>query len=527
MLPSPTTADGRVPTTRATTTSFVTTPGPGTGTRPSHEHLRSTVAEYLARHPGERDALSGLLAALDGEEHPTHRASLPGHITCSGVVIDADGQVLHIEHKASGLLLTPGGHVEAGDATLLAAALREIAEETGIPPAGLVLTPEFGHTPIDVDVHRIEAAEAKGEGPHEHYDFRFVFRLAAAGSPDLVLQEEEVSGAVWLPQHEVRSPTLRAKLHDAALEGTVTPVNASAVIHDGQGRYLLHLRDVKPGIWAPGCWDLLGGGREPEDATPLDTVVRELREEAGLEIPGLRPYAVDHVPGTDGTLVPVQLFTGEWHGDPGTLTLTEGQLLAWRSLEHLPYLTMLPSTRQLLERHAAERPACHADDTGGAAGARWARAVVASAPPGTEPHIVGVHLVLEQDGKVLLGLRHPDSAYAGGMWHVLAGHCEYESATACLVREALEEAGLVIRPDDLTLVHTVHAVDRPGGRPRIQLFFRAGAWEGTPELREPDKTVAWRYEDVDGLPDTTVPYTRAALEGIRAGRPYTEMGWSR
>ncbi|MFF0429073.1 NUDIX domain-containing protein [Streptomyces sp. NPDC004520] len=307
---------------------------------------------------------------------------------------------------------------------------------------------------------------------------------------------------------------------DAAPDGSVTPVSASAVIHDGQGRYLLHLRDVKPGIWAPGCWDLLGGGREPDDATLLDTVVRELREEAGLEVPGLRPYAVERVTGTDGTLVPVQFFTGEWSGDPGTLTVTEGQLLAWRSLEQLPYLTMLPSTRKLLERHAAEHPA-------GDIVHRPPRTVAAVAPPGTEPHIVGVHLVLEQDGKVLLGRRHPDSAYAGGMWHVLAGHCEYEAATACLVREAHEEAGLVIGADDLTLVHTVHAVDRPGAPPRIQLFFRARAWKGTPELREPDKTVAWRYWDVDGLPDAIVPYTRAAIEGIRAGRPYTETGWSR
>ncbi|WP_369149020.1 NUDIX domain-containing protein [Streptomyces sp. R44] len=103
--------------------------------RPSRDHLYSTVGEYLARHPGERDTLSGLLTALAGEEDPTSRASLPGHITCSGVVIDADGRVLHIEHKASGLLLSPGGHVETGDETLLAAALRELAEQTGIPPS--------------------------------------------------------------------------------------------------------------------------------------------------------------------------------------------------------------------------------------------------------------------------------------------------------------------------------------------------------------------------------------------------------
>ncbi|WP_370409342.1 NUDIX domain-containing protein [Streptomyces fradiae] len=154
------------------------------------------------------------------------------------------------------------------------------------------------------------------------------------------------------------------------------------------------------------------------------------------------------------------------------------------------------------------------------------RRVKPGAPAGTVLHVVGVHLVLEREGKVLLGLRHPDSAFAGGLWHALAGHCEDEAATACLVREAQEEAGLVIEPGDLELVHTVHLVDGPGERPRIQLFFRARRWEGTPELREPDKCEAWRWWDAQGLPDALVPYTRAALDGMRAGRPYTEMGWA-
>lgn len=148
----------------------------------------------------------------------------------------------------------------------------------------------------------------------------------------------------------------------------------------------------------------------------------------------------------------------------------------------------------------------------------------ATAPPGTVPHVVGVHLHLERDGRVLLGLRHPDTPYAGGLWHALAGHCEDESATACLVREAYEEAGLVIDAADLRLVHTVHTAGRDGP-PRLQLFFRARRWEGDPEVREPDKCVAWRWWEAGEPPERLVPYTRAALDGIRAGRPYSETGW--
>ncbi|MGW2956542.1 NUDIX hydrolase [Streptomyces eurythermus] len=142
-------------------------------------------------------------------------------------------------------------------------------------------------------------------------------------------------------------------------------------------------------------------------------------------------------------------------------------------------------------------------------------------------NVVGVHLYLERDGQVLLGLRHPGSAYSGGSWHVLAGHCEAEAASACLVREAYEEAGLVIEPADVELVHTVPMREQPTDPPRVQLFFRALRWEGEPELREPDKCVQWAWWNVKDLPEPIVPYTRAAIEGIRAGRVYTEPGWTR
>ncbi|MBB5925754.1 NUDIX hydrolase [Streptomyces echinatus] len=145
---------------------------------------------------------------------------------------------------------------------------------------------------------------------------------------------------------------------------------------------------------------------------------------------------------------------------------------------------------------------------------------------GTLPHVIGVHLYLEDDqGRVLLGLRHPDSAYAGRTWHFLAGHCEREPALGCLVREAREEAGLVIDPADAEYVHAVHLVDGPGSPPRMQLVFRVRRWQGVPELREPDKCLAWQWWRPEKLPEPIVPYTRAAVDGIRAGRLYTEMGW--
>ncbi|MET9444075.1 NUDIX domain-containing protein [Streptomyces sp. NPDC006610] len=53
--------------------------------------------------------------------------------------------------------------MEAGDRTLLAAAVREVCEEAGIRPGDLCLIPQFLDAPIDVDLHDINANPANGE----------------------------------------------------------------------------------------------------------------------------------------------------------------------------------------------------------------------------------------------------------------------------------------------------------------------------------------------------------------------------
>jgi 8-oxo-dGTP pyrophosphatase MutT (NUDIX family) len=488
---------------------------------PSRSHIRATIETYLSRHAEERGSLARLLAVLDGAEEPSSRVTLPGHVTCSAVVIDRDRRVLHIGHRMTGLRLCPGGHVEEEDRTLLAAAVREVCEEAGLRPGDLCLTPQFLDEPIDVDVHDIDATQAKGEPAHQHFDFRFVFYLTAAQPPTLALQDEEVTAAQWLPFADVRSPTLRAKLLAAeaeALDGQPEPVNASALIHDKAGRYLLHLRDDRDGIWEPWTLALLGGGREPGDSCLEATLRRELAEEApGLDPVSLTPYAVEEATSVDGLAVPIAVYAGCWDGDPDAVDLREGVLLKWFTADTLDRLRLSPGLGDLIRRHAAEHPAVEVPEA--------ARPVPGEAPAGTVLHVVGVHLYLEREGKVLLGLRHPDSAYAGGSWHALAGHLEAEAATAGLAREAFEEAGLVIDPADLELVHTVHTVD-PGARPRMQLFFRPRHWEGTPEKREPDRCLAWEWWDAKDLPEPIVPYTRVAIAGIQTGRSYSELGWS-
>ncbi|MEY9948411.1 NUDIX domain-containing protein [Kitasatospora sp. GAS1066B] len=140
--------------------------------------------------------------------------------------------------------------------------------------------------------------------------------------------------------------------------------------------------------------------------------------------------------------------------------------------------------------------------------------------------VIGVHLVLIEEGRVLLGLRR-SAAYADKTWHTPAGHLEHgESVAAGAAREAKEELGIVIDPADLELVHTLHDLDADDGAGRLQLFFRPARYTGEVTNAEPDKCHRLQWWTLDALPEPVVGYTVQALAAIAAGEPLSVRGFS-
>ena len=91
-------------------------------------------------------------------------------------------------------------------------------------------------------------------------------------------------------------------------------------------------------------------------------------------------------------------------------------------------------------------------------------------------------------------------------------------------REAHEEAGIELAPDEIEFAHVVHQADR--GQ-RVGFFFRALPWRGEPRNMEPHKADDFGWFALDALPDEMVPYVRCAIEFWRAGQYYSESGWNR
>lgn len=58
---------------------------------------------------------------------------------------------------------------------------------------------------------------------------------------------------------------------------------AGVLLKDKNGKFLLQLRDRKKTISSPGKWSVFGGGVKRNE-TPLDAIVREMKEELELDM---------------------------------------------------------------------------------------------------------------------------------------------------------------------------------------------------------------------------------------------------
>jgi len=107
-----------------------------------------------------------------------------------------------------------------------------------------------------------------------------------------------------------------------------------------EGCTLMLLRNKKPGDIHAGKWNGLGGKFEPGES-PEQCIIREVREESGLEISNPRLHGLVMFPGFKGNDWYVFVFSADqFSGD--LIDSPEGEL-RWIPDEELPSLALWPS----------------------------------------------------------------------------------------------------------------------------------------------------------------------------------------
>jgi len=144
---------------------------------------------YLEREPRERACVERIRALVEARDDCFERTCLPGHITASAWIVSPDGGAcLLTHHRKLERWLQLGGHAD-GEPDLVAVALREAREESGMQHFDVLSRDGEGvPVPLDVDVHVIPARGAEPE--HEHHDIRFLLR--ARPGQGLVASDESI-----------------------------------------------------------------------------------------------------------------------------------------------------------------------------------------------------------------------------------------------------------------------------------------------------------------------------------------------
>ncbi|MBR5369982.1 MAG: NUDIX domain-containing protein [Bacilli bacterium] len=122
-----------------------------------------------------------------------------------------------------------------------------------------------------------------------------------------------------------------------------------------------------------------------------------------------------------------------------------------------------------------------------------------------------VHMLIIKDNKLLVQKRKGSKLWPG-YYAVPAGHIdEGENQYDALIREAKEELGIVINPENIINSYVVlrrnfFEIDGKRLEPYIDYYFEINEYEGTPKIIEEDKCDELIWADINNLPEPFINY---------------------
>ena len=164
-------------------------------------NLQKLLFNYAPIDHQELNYKKEMLSFLYQHDTCFERSLEIGHFTASCWLLNKAGdKALLMHHAKLNRWQQLGGHAD-GNPDLLAVAIKEAQEESGITHIAPISNTIFDIHIFDIDVHAIP--ENKKEKEHTHYDVRFLLQVM---SDEAIVQNEESYELRWISKDAAQLP---------------------------------------------------------------------------------------------------------------------------------------------------------------------------------------------------------------------------------------------------------------------------------------------------------------------------------
>ena len=159
--------------------------------------IRDDILNYEPVNEQEKRDKALILRFMDSTPDAFERENLTAHMTASSWLVNADGtKVLMVYHRIYDSWSWTGGHAD-GEEDLLAVAIREAREETGVETLRVL-----GEGIFSLEILTVDGHEKRGEYVPSHLHMNVTYLLEADENEPLRVCEDENSGVAWFSTEE-------------------------------------------------------------------------------------------------------------------------------------------------------------------------------------------------------------------------------------------------------------------------------------------------------------------------------------